>query len=228
MELEDIANISQVMKTAAIVIGGGAVGYLFYEIVKEKKRLVEAQKDLSIDQGDLSRAQGALELANELSGKPSYKDLKSFINEEYPSHKTDLEKIQALLERYNEGIFEVEKKGREGDFSTYITKRTTGLIEVIEDNTKKYSAAASFVKNKEKSISNIRIKTIKGDGNVEFPRQLSNLERDALVGRHIAYEEKYSCYDEGAYMGLLQGWHYNIEVLDGPNKGKKLEEDITV
>ena len=133
-----------------------------------------------------------------------------------------------MPERYNKGIFEVEKNVKDDEFSTHVTKRTRGIVEGIEDDSKTYAAAASFVEDRKKIISSIRLRTEKGIGVVEFPRQLSTSERDTLIGREISYEEKYSCYDEGAYTGLLQGWHYTIETLNDSKDRLKLKEDITV
>lgn len=228
MDLEELAKYAQIIKTGAIILGGSACAALGYKIMKERKRLVRNQENLSRAREGLASAQGTLAMAENLGGRPSYKDLKRFVDEEYYLHKAGLEQIQGLPERYNDGIFEVEKNVKEEGFSTHITKKTRGLVEAIEDGAKEYSAAASFVKDKEKTVSNIRIKKDNEDGVLEFPRQLSNSEKNTLVGRRVAYEEKYSCYDEGAYHGLLQSWHYNIEVLDGPQKGFKLKEDVTI
>jgi len=223
MDLEELAKYAQIIKIGIIVLGGSALGVLIYKIRKETKKLAQAQ-------GELESAQGALAMAENLGGKTkyTYKDLIHFRDEEYPSRKVELEQMQKLPEKYQEGIFEIEKKGQVEDFGTYLIKRTEGLVEAIEDSSKLYSSAASFVKDKDKTVSNIKLKTERGSGIVDFPRQLSDSERNVLVGRNVAYEEKYNCYDEGAYMGLLQGWHYTIEVLDGHQKGFKLREDITV
>lgn len=225
--LEKIAQISQIIKPLILVTGGGAIAYLCYRIAKEKKLLKKAQEELA-------RAQDTLRLAENIGeqlgikNKGTWKELQHYVKEEYPVDKEQLRELQNKPKRYQEGIFEVEKEVKEEGFSTYITKRTQGLVEAIEDSSKRYSAAASFVDDKEKAVSNIRIKTNNGQGVVEFPRQLSQQEKEAILNNSISYQEKYSCYDEGAYMGLLQGWHYNIEVLEGSNKGIKLQEDITV
>lgn len=154
--------------------------------------------------------------------------LEQFDRDELPQCKAKLEELQNLPEKYYEGIFEVEKSGNKGDFSTYITKRTQGIVERIQDGSQIYSSNALMVKDKSKPISRlyIRVNDLE-NGKVDFPRIFSNPEKDALFNHRISYKEVYSCHDEGG-LGLLQGWDYTLEILDGTHKGLKFNEDITV
>ena len=228
MDLEELGRYAQIIKTGVIILGGSALGVLGYKVMKARKELAQVHGDLS---RNLGRAQETLTLARKLGGEPSYKDLMHFQNVDYPKHIAQLKEIQEYPERYLVGIFEIKKKGQAGDFSTYVIKRTQGLVELIEDivgDNKLYDSAASFVPNKEKSVSRLYIKKDNNSGIAEFPRTLSREEKDSVLNNKIAYEEKYSCYDEGEFLGLLQRWNYNLEVLEGNEKGFKLKEEVTV
>ncbi len=165
---------------------------------------------------------GVFDLVKDQRGVSIY----DFREREYPQHQSTLNQKKQGIERYQEGIFEVEN---DSGIDAHITKRASGLVRAIEDSSEIYSSAAFMVESKEKPKSILHIKTLGGkEGAVDFPHRFSLSERDAVLNRTISYEERYDCYDEGAFLGLLQGWHYTLEVLDGPNKGLKLEEDITV
>lgn len=217
VDMEELSNYAQIIKTGAILLLGTGFAIGGYMLIQAQKRLRQAQ--------------GALAMAKKLGmdTRGNYEDIERFQKEEYPVHSQELQALQELPDRYQEGIFEVEKKGNPGDFSTYVTKRTIGLVELIEEAPREYSAKASFVSPKERLVSELHIRTKDNrQGSVDFPHIFSPEEREAILNNTVAYEEKYSCHDEGEFHDLLQGWHYKLEVLDGPKKGLKLKEDITV
>ena len=63
MDLEELSKYAQIIKTGVIILGGSVLAVLGYKLAKE------------------------------LSGKPSYKNLKLFINEKYPNHTAQLKEI---------------------------------------------------------------------------------------------------------------------------------------
>ncbi len=60
---------------------------------------------------------------------------------------------------------------------------------------------------------------------VEFPRIFSEIERNSILGNEVKYTLINTIYSEGS-LGDLLGANYELELLAGKNKGKKIKEEI--
>ncbi len=129
-----------------------------------------------------------------------------------------------------EGIFRVRKEeGSDGkpcgyyNITNYVTE---GTIKSITLEPLHFYGEGYDQCGKDSEGAHLEIICDEKTGRVDFPRKLSKIEQDALLGRRITYSLRRSEFDEGP-LGALFGYDYTIKVLDGPHAGTELKEKVS-
>ncbi len=107
------------------------------------------------------------------------------------------------------------------------TQDVTGLVKKIEYCNITYPASNPSPRCENKELKGI-VLFIESDDRIEwmeFPENIHITERNKLLGRNVIYHNETYSYTEPGFLSVKE-WNYEIEVIDGPNKGKKLEKRV--
>lgn len=107
------------------------------------------------------------------------------------------------------------------------TARVIGVVSQIDEAIVRHASRALSVQSKELKGVTFSLETEEGNEEVDFPREFSRPEKNAILGQQVEYIRTHSAFNEGP-AGHLLGWEYKIRVLSGPEEGWEVELDITV
>lgn len=105
--------------------------------------------------------------------------------------------------------------------------RITGIVSNIREEEIEYKGETPI--SLPKLIDGIYLTLYTGMGNgfkdFRFPRKMSEAEKNIIGSRNINYSEDTSSFSgEGLHIVIF---HYKIEILEGPNKGRILEAEVS-
>lgn len=105
-----------------------------------------------------------------------------------------------------------------GNLNQVNVETTQGLVQKIEATTLTFGA-----KHKVPGVK-IHIKTDAESDAVDFPREMSQSERDAILHRNVSYAKTQN--SESVYTRRNTKIKYSLQILDGPFAGWKVTESM--
>jgi len=134
------------------------------------------------------------------------------------------------MERTIEGIFEVERDRVDlgGANISYLKKSITGMVIGVKDCVITPAPSASFRKNPEqiKGVT-LEVESERGGGEVNFARDLSSIERRAVLNQRVNYTLSKEAYEENSVGGYIETFKHSLEVLSGNFKGETIQAEYS-
>lgn len=129
-----------------------------------------------------------------------------------------------------EGIYDVHRRQMISPYSDFQTIKTAeGVVTAVEKGRSYFASVGSYLSASaqvKRKTAYITIQNERGSDKIEFPEDyLLNFD-SVIVGSKVRYTNRDSSFDEGP-LGYVSSDNHSLEFLDGPLKGKKLEERVT-